>query len=329
MIIKSYLIEEDIKRLDKNLILFFGENLGLKIDFKNSFKNNYLDCEFLNFYQEQILKDINIFYNEINNISLFNKEKIIFIEQANDKIIDLIEEILPRNYKIKIVLFAELLEKKSKLRNMFEKSKECAAIACYADNEITMRNLIFRKLKGFEGLSQYNINLILENSNFDRSKLNNEVDKIVSCFEDKKISTEKLEKLLNTRENDNFNILKDMAFNGNKSQTNKLLSDTVIESEKNIFYLNVINLRLNKLNEIRKLSKNNNLQVAVNAIKPPIFWKDKDNFLKQAKIWDNKKINEILDKTYNLEIDFKSNSSLNKNILIKELIVDICKIANS
>ena len=95
MIIKSYLIEEDIKRLDKNLILFFGENLGLKIDFKNSFKNNYLDCEFLNFYQEQILKDINTFYNEINNISLFNKEKIIFIEQANDKIINLIEEILP------------------------------------------------------------------------------------------------------------------------------------------------------------------------------------------------------------------------------------------
>jgi len=60
MLIKSYLIEEDIKRLDKNLILFFGENLGLKIDFKKSFKNNYPDCEFLNFNQEQILKDTNL-----------------------------------------------------------------------------------------------------------------------------------------------------------------------------------------------------------------------------------------------------------------------------
>ena len=329
MIIKSYLVEEDINRLDKNLILFYGENLGLKIDFKKILRNNYKNCEFLNFYQEQILKDANLFYNEINNISLFNKEKIIFIEQANDKIINLIEEILPRNYKVKIVLFAELLEKKSKLRNLFEKSKECAAIACYAENEISMRNLILKKLKGFEGLSQYNINLILENINFDRSKLNNEVGKIISCFTDKKITTEKLENLLNARENDNFNILRDMALNGNKTQTNKLLSDTIIENEKNIFYLNVINLRLNKLSEIRKISKNDNLQVAVDAIKPPIFWKEKDIFLKQAKIWNNKKINEILDKTYNLEIDFKSNSALNKNILIKKLIVDICKIANS
>ena len=38
MLIKSYLIEEDIKRLDKNLILFFGENLGLKLILKIALK---------------------------------------------------------------------------------------------------------------------------------------------------------------------------------------------------------------------------------------------------------------------------------------------------
>ena len=37
----------------------------------------------------------------------------------------------------------------------------------------------------------------------------------------------------------------------------------------------------------------------------------------------------MLDKTYNLEIEIKSNSNANKNLLIKKLIVDLCCEANS
>ena len=41
------------------------------------------------------------------------------------------------------------------------------------------------------------------------------------------------------------------------------------------------------------------------------------------------KINNILNKTYNLELMFKSNSLINKDILIKKLLIDICENANS
>ena len=49
----------------------------------------------------------------------------------------------------------------------------------YEDNEISIKKIILEKLKGFEGLTTENINLILNHTNLDRSKLNNELEKII------------------------------------------------------------------------------------------------------------------------------------------------------
>ena len=51
--------------------------------------------------------------------------------------------------------------------------------------------------------------------------------------------------------------------------------------------------------------------------------------MEQAKKWDKNKIKNILISTYNLEIEIKSNASVEKNILMKKLVVDICNIANA
>ena len=329
MIYKSYIIEQKINEIRENLFLFFGENLGLKNDFKNKIKSKNKDCEVINYNQEEILKNEDLFFSEINNISLFERKKIYFIDQANDKILKIIKEIEPKIDTQKLYIFSEILDKKSKIRNYFEKSEFCGAVACYQDNEIGIRKIVVDKLSGFTNLTPNNINLIVENSNLDRVKLNNELNKILTYFQNKKLDSEKLEILLDIRVNDNFNNLKDEALNGNKVGTNKLLSDTNIESEKNIFYLSLINQRLNKLSEISINTKNTNIEDAISRLRPPIFWKDKPNLILQAKKWSSKKIKSILNVTYNLEIEFKSNSSVNKNILIKKLILDICKLANA
>ena len=328
MIYKSYLIEQSNVVLDKKIFLFFGENLGLKNDLKNKIKLSNKEAEMLHFNQDEIIKNDNIIFNEINNISLFEKEKIIFIEQVDDKILEIIKDICEKFNDQKIYLFSNILEKKSKIRSYFEKSDKCGTVACYTDNEIGIRKIILNKLKNYSGLSPQIINLIIENSNLDRIKLNNELEKIVTYFQNKKIEYEKLEILLDIKINDNFNNLKDEALIGNKLRTNKLLSDTIIDSEKSIFYLTLINQRLNKLKDAINFSKETNLEDAISKIKPPVFWKDKPNFMLQTKKWNTKKIKKILNKTYYLEIEIKSNSTINKNILIKKLIVDVCLLAN-
>ena len=327
MIYKSYLIEKNIN-IDKKLFLFFGENLGLINDFKKKIKYQNKESEIINFIQDELIIDTNKLFNEIANISLFEKEKIIFIEQVNDKVFEVIEEIVPRIENQKIYLFSNVLEKKSKIRNFFEKSNLCAAVACYQDNEITLKKIITEKLKGYEGLTTQNINLILSNVSLDRIKLNNELEKVATFFEDKIINYEKLQILLNISTNEDFNLLRDQALLGNKVKTNKLLGDTTIENDKIVFYLNIINQRLRRLSEVNA-KKALDIENSINELKPPIFWKDKPNFILQAKKWSLSKIRKVQEKTFNLEVMIKANSLINKEFLIKKLILDICLLANS
>ena len=328
MIYKSYLIEQNLNNLKSTLTLFYGENIGLKKDFKDLIKFSNKECEIINFTQEQILKNENIIFNEINNISLFEKEKIIFIENSDDKILETIEQINENLKNTKIFIFADVLEKKSKLRSYFEKSKHFGVVPCYQDNEISLKKIINQKLRGFDGLTPFNTNLIFDNCDMDRSKLLNELDKIKTLFAEKKIDTEKLQKVLNSKSSDNFNNLKDVALVGNKVKTNKLLSQTVIESEKTMFYLNMINQRLDKLIEINQNEIKDTASV-IDKIKPPIFWKDKPMVLEQAKKWSLEKTKKLREETYNYEVYIKSNSVVNRDILIKKLMIDICELANS
>ena len=328
MILKSYIVEQDINKIDKSISLFYGENLGLINDFKKLIIESNKNTTIIRLNEEEVLKKDVILFREISNSSLFEEKKAIFIDQVSDKILNQIIEIENISTDIKIYLFAGVLEKKSKLRNYFEKSKNFCVIACYEDNAITLKNIIQKKLKDFKGINMQNINLILENSNYSRAKLNNELDKINDFFHDKVLSVEKLEDLLNLKTNDDFNKLKDAAFMGEKKNTNRLLSDTILEEDQNFFYLNSINQRLGKLLEINKSSAEN-LEMAVNNLKPPIFWKDKQNVINQAKKWNKNKIKSIMKKTYDIEIKIKSNSIINKKLLIKKLLVDLCSLANA
>ena len=328
MLYKSYLIENNIRNLKEKISLFYGENVGLRNDFKKIIKENNSDSETLYFNQDEIIQDKNVLIKEITNVSLFKKKKILFVENINDKFLDFVIEIEKVIADNKLFLFSDILEKKSKLRNYFEKSIVCAAIPCYADNDLSLKKLIQSKLKEFSGLTGNNINMILENTNLDRAKLNNELEKIKIFFQDKILKSEKLELLLNNKSNYDFDKLKDQAFLGNKEATNKLLSETIIDNEKNIFYLNVINQRLYRISET--LSEDGKtVESKINSLKPPIFWKDKPNFISQVKKWNKSKINNVLNETYIVEKEIKSNSIINKNVLVKKLIVNICQIANS
>ena len=331
MIFKSYILEQNLQTVDKyKTFLFYGENQGLKKEFKEKLKLHYRDNEVLNLYQDEIIKNKNILINEITTGSLFVNKKIILINEATDKIVDVLIELIDLIQEEKIFLFSNVLDKKSKLRNFFEKTTTSGVVPCYQDNEITIKRIISNELKNYNGLTPNVINLIAQNTNLDRNKVNNEIDKIKNCFTDKKIDQLKLISLLNIKTNDDFNLLKDEAMIGNKIKTNRLLADTVFESVNNVYYLNAINQRILKLKQLESLKNtNNNIEEAINALNPPVFWKDKPVLIEQSMKWTKSKIQIALKKTFNTEIEIKSNSSLRKDVLIKKLILDLCVTANS
>ena len=276
----------------------------------------------------EILKNEDDFYEELFNASLFGEKKINFIEKADDKMLEIIKKISKKLTDQKIFLFAEILDKKSKIRSHFEKSKDLAIIPCYADNELNLKKIITERLKKIKGLNSENIKIIIENSNLDRTKLNNELDKIETCFNDKEIKIAELIKLLNINENESFDKLRDAALAGQNNSTNKLLNETIIDEDRSFYYLNSINQRVRKILEIISI-EGKSLEQAIDTLKPPIFWKDKPYIILQAKKWNQKKINKLFRETYNLEIKLKSNSNIIKKVFLKKLIVDICNLASA
>ena len=141
MIFKSFEISK-INLSKYNLYLFYGENEGYKNEIiKNKFEILYTN-QIYKYDEKEILESKNEFFNSILTKSFFEDKKLIIISRVSDKIKDIIEEITLKNIvDVTIVLSTNVLEKKSKLRNFFEKEKNTICIPFYADTNQTLTNI--------------------------------------------------------------------------------------------------------------------------------------------------------------------------------------------
>ncbi len=326
MILKSYEIENNIKIILKyKIILIYGENIGLKEDLKKKLIKVNNDSEIINIYQEDIIKNKDIILNEVRNNSLFAKKKLIIVNQVNEKNVADLESLVDSNENIKIILIADLLDKRSKLRNLFEKNNNLAVIPCYSDNEITLRKLIQQELKDFKNLNSNTLNMIVTYSNLNRKTIQTNLEKIKSFYEKKILSDESLEVLLNSDRNEIFENIRDAALNGDKNKLNNLLSNFAFANEDSYLYLNMINYRLIKLLDIHNQNmNNNNFDEIISKIKPPIFWKDKPMIIKLLKKWDKQRVIEALKYLGQIEQKMKTHNTLNTLTLVKNSITNIC-----
>ena len=323
MILKSFIVEKNIKSLDfYTSVLVYGVNTGIKDDLKAKIKSLNKEAEIISLFEDFILKNKNVLYENILNQSLFSKKKIIFINNGTDKLLNDIEEFL-ENESVKIFIFSDNLDRKSKLRNTFEKNEKLAIFACYEDTEKTLVNYINNDLKDYKGLTGEICNLIIANCNMNRKDIKNELEKIKTLFQNKQINSNKLLELLNQKSNINFDEIRDKALVGEKEKVNKLLSQIDLLNEESFYYLNSMSSRIQKLIDIKNNLSSQNIEEEINNLRQPIFWKDKPIYIKQLKKWSLKKLIKIYSKINTAETLMKKNSYINNSIIIKNLLTDI------
>ena len=332
MILKSYIVEQNLEILNSYQgTLIYGENIGIKDDIKQALKDKNKNTEIITFFEDEILKNKNILYQNVFNESLFSEKKIIFILGASDKIHNIILECLEKeNNNIKIYIFSEKIENRSKLKDLFRKSKRLAIFPCYKDNERTLINYINKELREFKGLSGEIINLIISNSNMDRRVVLSEIMKIKMFFLEKKINKEEILEILNVKSDTSFDEIRDGALYGEKEKINKLLSQIELLNEDAFFYLNNISFRIMKLQEIIKLSDSNKdkYEETIEKMKPPIFWKDKPRVMQQVKKWSLDGLALLTREIGETEALIKKNSHLRNDIVVKELIINVTNKAS-
>ncbi len=331
MIIKSFELNK-INLEKSNFFLLYGENEGFKNEIiKKKFENEF-DQNIYRYEEKEILDNKENFFNSITTKSFFDDKKLIIISRATDKIKDLIDHIIEKNIlDIIVILNAGILEKKSKLRNIFEKDKKTVCIPFYADNNITlgkMVNIFFKEKK--IPISQQNINLLIERCRGDRQNLNNELNKIENFTKNRKnIKFDEILKLTNLAENYNVSELIDSCLIKNHKKTINILNENNYSSDDCFLITRTLLKKSKRLFELKKkIHKNTNIDEIISSFKPPIFWKDKENIKIQIKNWSLENIENLVYKSMDLELLIKKNSINSINILSDFLINESKKVNN-
>jgi DNA polymerase III subunit delta len=331
MIIKSFELSK-IKPNYYKFYLFYGDNEGLKDEtIKNLFEKNYPD-RIHRYEEKEILDNSNDFFNSVLTKSFFDNEKLIIINRATDKIRITIEELIEKNPEdIKIILNSKNLEKKSTLRKIFEKEKSIICVPFYEDNNQTLNSIIslfFRNKK--IPISQQLINVLIERSRGDRKNLNNELKKIEAySFNKKNLNLEEIIRLTNLADNYSASELVDHCLAKNTRKTVTILNENNYSDEDNIIIIRTLLAKLKRLVKIYELiDEKNNIEQAVSASKPPVFWKDKPLVIQQIRSWKKDHLKNLIYKTNEIEFLIKKNSTLAKNILSDFIINNSKKVNN-
>jgi len=337
MIIKSYETQKNaLNFLKHKFSLLYGENEGLKNDITNfitkTIKKKDNDIELTFFYEDEIIDNEENFYNSIYSGSLFSNKKIIVLKNSTDKILNQINDILeklPEN--IFLIILANALEKKSKLRRLFETETNVICIPCYLDNNRDLQIIANQELKKNNILlSQELLNLLIEKSNNDRQNLKNELEKIKSyTFNKNSISSEEIESLINFSGEYKSDNLVNECLCGNTLEYKKILSELYTNTINQTFLLRILSNKIYRLLNIKKEEKNyNNIDSLLNSTKPPIFWKEKPIVKKQLAVWKLTELNNIIEEINNIEILCKKNPQISKMIFFN-FFTKICKKASN
>ena len=316
MIIRSYEINKINKDIT-NFYLFYGKNNGLK---KESTEYILKEEKNIIIYEErEILDNTELFIDNILSGSLFETKKVIIIKRASDKIFKIIEDLINRNLKdLKFIIETDNLDKKSKLRSYFEKSKICVCVAFYPDNQQTLYKLTFNFFREKKIIiSNIDINLIINKSNGDRDNLKNELNKIEAfCLNNKKITSEEIAKLTNLSEDYSISELIDNCLAKNNRKIVKILNENNFSKEDAIVIIRTFLSKSKKILSLsREFEQNNDLELTISSAKPPIFWKDKEITKKQILNWNSKKVKQLIYALTETELQSKKNIHNSVNLI--------------
>ena len=318
MIVKFFDLKKNLKN-NINFYLLYGLNSGLIEETINNILKPGLSINIFNYEENELLSNIDEFKDGIFTKSFFDKDKLIIINRATDKILHVIEEIINKDIKdLKIIIKSGVLEKKSKLRRFFEANKSVIIIPFYEDNSQSLVSIAQKFFKENKiGISSQNINYVAERAKGNRINLKNELEKIQNYSLGKNsIEFNEITKLTNLSENYDVTELVNQCIAKNKKKTLHILNENNSVLEDSIIILKTFLYKLKRLKKLKdELQIQDNIDNAVSSFKPPIFWKEKDLIKQQLKVWTLTQIKSLIIQVSDLELLIKKNSEQSSRII--------------
>ncbi len=332
MIIKDFQIEKIINENKGFLpVLIYGPNEGLVRDHIRRIKSDYLsdvDFEEVSITGKSLDLNPNILETSANSISMFNNYKLIILESLKDKNLSELENVInSAPTQTMMIIKADNLKKTSKLRKLFEGNSMCYALACYEDDAKSMMRLIDNFVKENNIAFDRDIkNYLMQTLSTDRMISFNELQKINLFYTnaDTPPNLEEIKNLLNDTSSNNLQKMNESVMYGNTTKSSNIINRLLSEGNNPISILRSLINYLKRVQKVKvEMKKGSNFDVAIKFLRPPLFWKDKDNFQQHCLRWPLNKIEKNLSRLLDAEIDCKTNSKLS-SILCERSILTIC-----
>ncbi len=332
MIIKDFQIEKIVKE-NKGFLpfLIYGPNEGLARDHIKKIKSDYLndvDFEEVSITGKSLDLNPDILETSASSISMFNSYKLIILESLKDKNISELERVIDSApTQTMLIVRADNLKKTSKLRKFFESNSQCYALACYEDDAKSMMRLIDSFVKENSISIDRDIkNYLMQTLSTDRMISYNELQKISLFYTnvDATPNLEEVKNLLNDASSNNLQKMNESVMYGNTAKSSNIISKLLSEGNNPISILRSLVNYLKRVHKVKvEMKKGSNFDTAIKFLRPPLFWKDKDNFHQHCTRWPLNKIERNLSQLLDAEINCKTNNKLS-NVLCERSILTIC-----
>ena len=324
MIIKHY----EISKLHTEkfmFFLFYGKNEGLKEEVINDNFIEKFEGQLIRYDESEFVNNFDNILEELLNMSLFGEKKNLIISRVTDKVLRYIEIILNKEIRdTKVILKSGILDKKSKLRSLFEKDRNLVIVPFYEDTHKDLYIIVSKFLnKNNIKLSSELINILIDRSSGDRKNLISELDKILNYSKsNKKINYENIKKLTNLSENYAVSELAEQYLMKNTKKVAKILNENNYSNEDCIQIIRTILIKSKRLLGIIEMNNlENNIENVLSKTKPPIFWKEKEGVKIQVKNWKAVDLKNKIYEINEIETLIKTNSKNALN-LVSDFIVN-------
>lgn len=328
MIVKNHQIKNIIHKNNKFFVfLIYGQNEGL---IRETIKNIKLEYSNFGNYDEIIIndkdlkEDNSLLHNSVFTKSLFFENKLILIENLKDTNLNEVEEIIndtPSNTAI--LIKNDNLTKSSKIRKFFETNQICFSVACYEDDtRDVMRNIDMFMQENKININRDVKNFLLQSLSSDRMISKQELEKIAILYSgsENEVDLESIKKIFNDSSSNNLGIMNKVIMFGNTEKSSKLINKLLLEGTNPISIIrSITNYLIRVKNTQVEMKKGNRFDDAIKILKPPVFWKEKDDFQKHCTKWSINNVDQSLSNLVNTEINCKLNSKLAKLYCEKSL----------
>jgi len=277
------------------------------------------------FTADEIKDDPSALLDEIAARSFFAESRVISINFAAtiaDNVIDALENI-PDD--LNLIIAAGELDRTSKMRKFFEAHKSFPAIACYKEDERSIRTTISQKFRDTNvRVEPAALTFLATNLGEDKGITNNEIEKILLYLGDQKtLSYEEVIELMADSSELTLNDITNAVAVRDSKKLEKSLTRAFAEHMNAVPILRSVQWQFQRLASVRMMTQNGmGIDSALQALRPPLYPKQQEQFKSALNKWNAPQLKKALSTITTAELEAKA-STLDSDMVCRNALLKL------